>query len=455
MIVMKKIYALLMFVMSAFMIAACSDSDDGTAMENGMIGNWYCVEDGTIYTVEFNKNGTGAMAIYTLESMSTLAGFYIGWKAEGATLQYTLVENLLTVKPINSNEVITAVVGITGNSMSLTDGDTAMMFTRYDGSEGKINELKKEVEDNWTELEPDDSHQEEVFEPTEDHIQTVIYGIYGNLRDYEYKQMLLEKIRLTGKDFYDRPASPITPSDGRVSDAWEAAYRTISSANMVIDILETMEGSNIEEYKRAAYINEAKALRCLVYYNLSQLWGSVPYVTIPDDPDNHDEIQQSPIYSTQTLCSELDGILQNIDFLPEGERCITMEAVKALRAEVLLSLDHKEEAAYILQDCQPDFYIAVDEQATPEIYRVFGGKIPNYTFEKTALLLKEAQAGTNEDKAALSAEWKAKGQDWGYWLMLKRTGQAQTVSGCKEHEILMPVPQFVVDQFPMQQNPGY
>lgn len=449
---MKKIYVLLMFVMCVFMIAACSDSDDGTAMENGVIGNWYCVEDGTIYTVEFNKNGTGAMAIYTLESMSTLAGFYKGWKAEGATLQYTLVENLLTVKPINSNEVIAAVVGITGNSMSLTDGDTAMMFTRYDGSEGKINELKKEVEDNWTELEPDDSHQEEVF----GNIQAVIYGIYGNLRDYEYKQMLLEKIRLTGKDFDDRPASPITPSDGRVSDAWDAAYRTISSANMVIDILETTDGSNIEGYKRAAYINEAKALRCLVYYNLSQLWGNVPYVTIPDDPGNYDEIRQSPIYSTQILCSELDGILRSIDFLPEGERCITMETVRALRAEILLSLGFKEEVAYILQDCQPDFYIAVDEHFTPEIYCVFGERIQNYTFEKTALLLKEAQAETTEDKTALSAEWKAKKQDWGYWLMLKRTGQARTVSGCKEYELLMPVPQCEIDRLPsLMQNPGY
>lgn len=438
------------------MIAACSDSDDGTAMENGVIGNWYCVEDGTIYTVEFNKNGTGAMAIYTLESMPTLAGFYKGWKAEGATLQYTLVENLLTVKPINSNEVIAAVVGITGNSMSLTDGDTAMMFTRYDGSEGKINELKKEVEDNWTELEPDNSYWEEEFGPTEDNIQAAIYGIYGNLRDYEYKQMLLEKIRLTQKDFDGHWTPTIAPSDGRVSDAWKAAYRTISLANMVIDKLETTDGFNIEEYKRAAYVNEAKALRCLVYYNLSQLWGNVPYVTIPDDPDNYDEIRQSPIYSTQVLCSELEGILQSIDFLPEGEGRITIEAVKALRAEILLSLGFKEEAAYILQDCQPDFYIAVDEHFTPEIYRLFGEKIPNYTSEKTALLLKEAQAETTENKADLSAEWKAKKQEWGYWLMLKRTGQARTVSGCKEHELLMPVPQCEIDGLPsLAQNPGY
>lgn len=232
------------------------------------------------------------------------------------------------------------------------------------------------MEDNWTELEPDNSYWEEEFGPTEDNIQAAIYGIYGNLRDYEYKQMLLEKIRLTQKDFDGHWTPTIAPSDGRVSEAWKAAYRTISLANMVIDKLETTDGFNIEEYKRAAYVNEAKALRCLVYYSLSQLWGNVPYVTIPDDPDNYDEIRQSPIYSTQVLCSELEGILQSIDFLPEGEGRITIEAVKALRAEILLSLGFKEEAAYILQDCQPDFYIAVDEHFTPEIYRLFGEKFP-------------------------------------------------------------------------------
>lgn len=32
-------------------------------------------------------------------------------------------------------EVLVAVAGITGNSMSLTDGDSAVMLTRYDGGE--------------------------------------------------------------------------------------------------------------------------------------------------------------------------------------------------------------------------------------------------------------------------------------------------------------------------------
>ena len=51
-------------------------------------------------------------------------------------------------------EVLVAVAGITGNSMSLTDGDSAVMLTRYDGGEEKINELRKEVENNCDVLEP-------------------------------------------------------------------------------------------------------------------------------------------------------------------------------------------------------------------------------------------------------------------------------------------------------------
>ena len=112
-------------------------------------------------------------------------------------------------------EVLVAVAGITGNSMSLTDGDSAVMLTRYDGGEEKINELRKAV-------------------------QNAILGIYSNLRSYEYRQLLLEKIRLTGKDFDEHPASVITPYDSHVADVWSAAYLVISNANMVINALKPL-----------------------------------------------------------------------------------------------------------------------------------------------------------------------------------------------------------------------
>ena len=45
-----------------------------------------------------------------------------------------------------------------------------------------------------------------------------------------------------------------------------------------------------------------------------------------------------------------------------------METVKALRAEIALSLGYNDEAGYLLRDCQSDFSIAVEESSEPEIY---------------------------------------------------------------------------------------
>lgn len=441
-----------MFIVCAFVLAGCSDSDGDVTVEDSLAGNWYSTKDETIYTVEFHKDGTGELAAYTYSSIPGVTGYYMGWTAKGVSFQYTLVENLLTVKPAVSGEVLVAVAGITGNSMSLTDGDFAVMLTRYDGSEEKINELKKEYEDNLEELLPDGSHQEENFWQQESYVQSAIFGIYSNLRSYEYKQLLLEKIRLTGKDFDEHPAPAITSYDSHVSDAWSAAYRVISNANVVINALEAIDDS----YERTAYINEAKVLRCMVYYNLSQLWGNVPYVTVAGTSDNYDEILHSPIRSPQDLCWELANVLQDITHLPGGEWRITMETVKALRAEIVLSLGSKEEAGYLLRDCRSDFNIAIGELSAPEMYRVFGESLANYTPEKTALLLKEAGMEATADKSALPVEWKARKQDWGYWIMLKRTGLAQAVTGCETYELLMPLPQSEIDRLPaLLQNPGY
>ena len=113
-----------------------------------------------------------------------------------------------------------------------------------------------------------------------------------------------------------------------------------------------------------------------------------------------------------------------------------METVKALRAEIALSLGYNDEAGYLLRDCQSDFSIAVEESSEPEMYRVFGESLANYTPAKTALLLKEAGMEDTADKSALPDEWKTRKQDWGYWIMLKRTGQAQAVAGCEAYELL-------------------
>lgn len=456
MTVMNRMRYFVMLLTCLILFVSCSNSDDDVSVKNGVAGNWYCIEDETIYAVEFRKDGTGAVTSHTYSSIPTAEGYKNGWVSENIPFQYTLVENLLTVR-LSGGEVLVAVVGITGNSLSLVSGDSAVMLALYDGSEREIDELKKKYEDELMDNikipVPADTIREEYFWKNENNVQSAISAIYRDLLNYEYKQLQLEKIRLTRTGFDDCPAPAITPYDGNVADTWNAAYKVINETNMAINALETVGG---DLHNCIAYLNEAKALRCMVYYNLSKLWGRVPYITISRASDNYDEILCSPVLWPQEMCAQLDATLQEIGYLPECGGHITMETVKALRAEIALSSGNKEEAQYLLGNCSSDFSITVDEQTDSEIYRIFGGRLPNYTSEKTALLLKEAGMEAPADKSSLSAEWKEQKQYWGYWTMLKRTGQALTVAGCEAYELLMPLPQSEIERFPaLLQNPGY
>lgn len=436
---------LLLFSIGGF--SYCSNKEEFSkeeGLKKDFLGQWYYSEDNQIYCLLFSEDGTGGITCYTYSEKQ--------WSEQFLSLQYTLSDDMLILKTTGS-DIITGKIGIMENSLSFVNGDSTIMLTRYDGSEAKINELKKEIEDNLLELEPTESINPDSYYSTEKDIINVISGIYSNLRDYEYKQMLLEKIRLTQKDFYDSPVAPISSLSKEVSDAWQAAYKTVRLANGLINVLEARNIAKISEQKRIAYANEAKVLRCMVYYNMAQLWENIPYI-IKDFDDPYEA--QSPILSSQNIYEELNKILQSIDILPEDENRVSTETVKALRGEIALSSGKKDEAKALLSNCHSDFSILVDEQLTPYMYQIFGSKFSNYTSEKIELLLQETEIDNNYKVALLIDNWKRKKQYWGYWIMLKRTKQAQAVCGCEEYELLMPIPQTELEMMPsLKQNPGY
>lgn len=444
-----RLLTCLFLVLCVGTFLSCTDKDnlsEEETLKKDLLGQWYSSEDNQIYSVLFAKNGTGTITYYTYSDKQ--------WEKQIITLQYTLLDHTLTIKSSEGDTLI-GTIGMVGNSMSLSNEDFTMMFTRYDGNEEKINELKKEIEDNWLDLEPGDSVNEDNFWITESNVQAAVFGIYAGLRDYEYKQLLLEKIRLTQKDFNEQPANGINPNSREIADTWNAAYNVINRANIVIENLNSKEITGLNENKRIAYINEAKVLRSIVFYNISQLWGKVPYITTYN-PNDYNEILNSPILSSIELCSKLNEDLQDIDILLEGDGRITKETVNALRGEIALYMGNKKEAEYLLQDCQSDFYIQIDRESTPLMYQLFGEKLSNYTPKKVELLFKEIHTVTEDEKQYLLTEWKDSQLYWGYWIMLKRTEQAQKLSGCEEHELLMPIPQGKLDLMPsLVQNPGY
>lgn len=58
-------------------------------------------------------------------------------------------------------------------------------------------------------------------------------------------------------------------------------------------------------------------MRCMVYYNLSQLWGSVPYITVPATSNNYDEILHSPYGHRKTFVGDCSMNCKTSPVCPE------------------------------------------------------------------------------------------------------------------------------------------
>lgn len=297
------------------------------------------------------------------------------------------------------------------------------------------------------------STKEIIFIPEhEKDAETRIDNVYHDLADFEYRQLLLEKIRITHEDFYGNPVPEIDQNSEFVWGLWISAYDVIIETNSIIQIVQSYDDIDISKLR--GYINELKALRCMIYYNLAMLWENVPYFET-NGPGNTAN-PQAQILSSESIYDKIDNeILKDIDILPEGEHRISLETIKALRSEIAMTQGDRELAKTLLGGCGSDFRLSIDRTFNLEAYNAIGGVIDNYTADKVSLLLQEANMADGSEAAALNDAWKSRKQNWGYWSMLKRAGMARTVSGCEEHELLFPIPIGAQVIYPLTQNPGY
>ena len=90
------------------------------------------------------------------------------------------------------------------------------------------------------------------------------------------------------------------PSSVHVEKPWEAMYRTIDRANaFIVNVKEIEDPKTSDEILQNDFLGEAYFLRALTYFNLVQLYGSVPLRLEPASPDDI-SIAKSPtdvIYS--------------------------------------------------------------------------------------------------------------------------------------------------------------
>lgn len=148
------------------------------------------------------------------------------------------------------------------------------------------------------------------------------------------------------------------PSNTIVYNLWSRAYKHIYYANAIIEGV--TKSASISQPNKDRIIGEAKVIRSLLYYNLSQIYDDIPYT------DTTDYIYNSQLKKTSKaeLLSKLEADLKNVvpsmnDTYANQERIyINRKVAELLLAKVLITNEKYSEAEVLLaQIIQSPLYI--------------------------------------------------------------------------------------------------
>lgn len=170
-------------------------------------------------------------------------------------------------------------------------------------------------------------------------------GMYGRIGFFLFDNLSQENLgtdALQGglKAFMDYT---FDPSTGELFTFWQSAYRGISSCNFVIEAAADGIIENVDQGEIDARLGEVHFLRALYYFNLVNLWGSVPLQTTISS-------ESSGAKATPEQINEL--ILQDLAFAVANLPTVgntsngraTKGAAQALKGKVHLFLQQYSEA---------------------------------------------------------------------------------------------------------------
>lgn len=176
-------------------------------------------------------------------------------------------------------------------------------------------------------------------------------AIYNILRNPGFNQGLFPILDIMSDDAYkgSNPgdaASTVGPYDsfqhisteGNISRWWNTLFEGVKRANVVINLVPTID---MESGLRGRYIAEARFLRALFYFDIVRAWGDAPIITELDPPLGMARAPKAEVYTL--IVSDLT---QAIPDLPERSTYgagdigrASKGAAKALLAKVYLFLN--------------------------------------------------------------------------------------------------------------------
>jgi hypothetical protein len=304
---------------------------------------------------------------------------------------------------------------------------------------------------------PANQTAEDSYFATKENIFAFCNACYADCASFEIAQYNLEKLRVNNSTVHN-----ITPTSSEVRKAWEQAYLGIRRANTILDN-ENSIANVLSSSESSELIAQIRGIRAFIYYNVSMLWGDVPLIKTAnyDVSTNIPQSKQGEVL--QFANTEISDVIAR---LPESSATsdkylFTNNAGRMLRAELELTLGNSSKALSIINQIDAGLYVTTRSTldgvpGTSVIWALSiaeGNNIPVYTYNHLIQYTKEASGS----KDGLETEWQsAMSNEYGYWTALKRLGKAQSITGCYDYELLMPIPYDEIIYNPMMtQNPGY
>lgn len=192
---------------------------------------------------------------------------------------------------------------------------------------------------------PGDKVNEGTFYKTGDHAHQGLMGIYGMLRlneayGYQFCFDHLGDIAY-GYNYYMMFLATYTDRDGTIQAHWQTFYDGIHRVNTFIRSVKGMRGIITDEQINE-YVAEAKFLRAMFYFSLTDLFGGIPYY---DESTNVNEefmnLKQPRSSLEEVRAHILEDLDEAIKYLPVEHAAseygrATKGAAYALRGKVHL-----------------------------------------------------------------------------------------------------------------------
>ncbi len=240
---------------------------------------------------------------------------------------------------------------------------------------------------------PGDKVNEGTFYKTDEHAHQGLMGIYGMLRlneayGYQFCFDHLGDIAY-GYNYYMMYLATYTDRDGTIQAHWQTYYDGIHRANTFIRSVRGMNGI-ISEEQINVYVAEAKFLRAVFYFTLTDLFGGVPYYDESTNVNEEFMNLKKPRSSLEEVRAHiLEDLDEAIKYLPVNHAAseygrATKGAAYALRGKVHLydkewqsAINDFEEIVYNKSD---NYGYALDDDYA-RVFKLYNGaKSPETVF---------------------------------------------------------------------------